>query len=767
MPEAQKDPAPPQATSPCGLPRRATRPWLLHGPLLLLLALCALALLPCTALPANALALAAPLVVAVLAQVLVLRRATVRAATLEQKHPGHENLQSELRQALMSLDNAGDMIFWSRVEDARVCYANQAACDILGYTREELLSLTVPDLNPGRTIESWRRLCAELRVNARLTSEMSFLCKDGRLIPVESTAALVMKDGAEYGMGIARDITQRKALEAELKQAQVSIDNTQDMVLWLRMRDKRIAYANRAACAALGYTREEILGVEARRINVTRVETDWAAARETILQAGWMLYDADYRRKDGSVFPVEVNAFLQMHEGEEYAIGIVRDITQRKEAENRLKQEMHLNRTLAEAARALISPQPDTDAIASLLLDRAMEITGSAHGYLAFINQQTRALELRATSPSMKDGGCGLGIAMPTVFPCLENGGYHELWGHSLNTREPLIENNPGTHPRAFPLPRGHAPIHQMLSIPALVKGRLVGQITLANPGRDYTRADLDAVVSLADLFALGADQILSQQALVEAKEKAESSSRAKGDFLANMTHEVRTPLNGVLGMLQVLQNTTLTPDQHEYVDVALESAERLHLLLGNVIEYARLDASGRGPDMMLFPLADLLNSLRATYEPLAARKRLRFTVQAEADLPELVRTDPQALRQALSKLLDNAIKFTPTGSVELAAAMIQTGRGMLEFRVADTGIGIPKEKREQVFEAFVQADASFTRTFGGAGLGLAITRKLMRQLGGTVEALERPGGGTVMRLTIPVDGTDGPEREPTEGILL
>ncbi|GAB6126903.1 PAS domain S-box protein [Humidesulfovibrio idahonensis] len=660
-------------------------------------------------------------------------------------------LEDDLRQAQVSVDNAGDMVLWADIEDAHIVFANKAACDTLGYTRAELLGMSVLDFNPARTLENWRAHGQALRNYGPTMAEMTFRRKDGSSVPVESAATLVQHGGAVYSLNIVRDITKRKELEASLRQAEVGMSNVQDMILWVRVSDRSIAYANRAACEVLGYAHQELIGLDLRCINPTRTNESWQEMSAKLRQARRMTFEAEYYRKDGSVFPVETSISAVVHEGQEYAVGIARDITTRKAAEERLKFETRLSRSLAESARALLGSAPDMDVIAEHLLARACELTGSRHGYVAFIDQRTGGMQPRAMSAMMNSGECTMG-ALPVTFPVGADGRYRGLWGHSLNTREGYFENDPQRHPSAIGLPEGHIAIRQLLSMPALSKGRLVGQITLANPGRDYTQADLDTVASLADVFALGAEQLLSQRDLLAAKEEAESSSRAKSDFLANMTHEVRTPLNGILGMLQVLQSTDLTPDQKDFTAVALESAERLNQLLGNVIEYARLEAAKGESECLLFPPTDLLNALRAVYEPLALAKGLEFRLEAGTGLPELVRADPQAVRQVLTKLLDNAIKFTPAGHVGLAAGLDPEHDGRLVFRVEDSGIGIPPDKREQVFEAFVQADASFTRTFGGAGLGLAIARRLVHCLSGVLEALDRPGGGTVMRLTIPVD---------------
>jgi len=689
------------------------------------------------------------LLLAVLAAwLLTLRRANIRLRRMEQTCADHEALEDDLRQAQVSVNNAGDMVIWADTEDAHVVYVNQAACDILGYTRAELLGMSVLDFNPARTLENWRSHGQALQDYGPTMAEMTFRRKDGSLLPVESAATLVRHGGAEYSLNIVRDISKRKALEASLRQAEVGMSNVHDMILWSRVSDRSIAYANRAACESLGYVREELIGLDLQRVNPMRTNENWRLICAELRQVRQLTFEAVYHRKDGSSFPAEASTTIVVHEGQEYVVGIVRDITTRKAAEERLQFETRLSRSLAEAASALLGAAPDMGAVAELLLLRACELTGSLHGYVAFVDQQTGGLQPRAMTAG---GECPLG-ALPAVFPAEPDGGYKGLWGHSLNTRKGYFENDPAGHPSAVGLPEGHFGIRQLLSVPAVSKGRLVGQITLANPGREYTQADLDTVASLADILALGAEQLLFQHDLLSAKEEAESSSRAKSDFLANMTHEVRTPLNGVLGMLQVLQGTELTPDQKEFAAVALESAERLNQLLGNVIEYARLDASKGESECLLFPVRDLLNALRAVYEPQAVGKGLDFRLEAGADLPDLMRADPQALRQALSKLLDNAIKFTPSGHIALAAGLAPESHAHLVFLVEDSGVSIPPDKREQVFEAFVQADASATRTYGGAGLGLAIARKLARCLGGAVEILDRPGGGTVMRLTIPVD---------------
>lgn len=652
---------------------------------------------------------------------------------------------------------------------------NSGAERILGYSAGELLGRKTPALfhhgpevaeccrelseRLGRPVEPLEALVGEVREGGPGVSdarEWTYVRKDGTHVPVALTVTGVYSEAGELEgfLGVGLDLTERNRLMASLRQAQVSVDNAGDMILWTRAEDGRIAYANRAARDALGYGPDELLGLEIMNINAARTLTNWRENCALLRAGGKRRYEAEFRRKDGTTLPVEANASLVTHEGVEYAVGILRDITQRKAAEARLTAGMRLNQGLAETARALLGADPDMDAIAAILLDRACEFTGSRHGYVALIDQRDGGMRPRAMSAMgalTKSGECGLG-ALPVTFPSGADGAYPGLWGHCLNTRQGFYTNDPAGHPSARGLRAGHVDIERLLSVPAVSKGRLVGQISLANPGRDYTQADLAGVEALADVFALGVEQVLAQRALRAAKDAAESSSRAKSEFLANMTHEVRTPLNGILGMLQVLLAGPLPQEQREYAGVALESAERLHRLLGNVIEFARLDSALEAAECLSFPPSDLLRSLEALFAQKARDKGLEFTVAAAPGLPELMLSDPRAVSQILAHLLDNALKFTPSGAVELTAGPDPDDPARLVFRVADTGVGIPEDKREQVFEAFVQADTGITRTYGGAGLGLAIARRLAERLGGGLTTAQRPGGGAVMSLTLPVD---------------
>ena len=240
--------------------------------------------------------------------------------------------------------------------------------------------------------------------------------------------------------------------------------------------------------------------------------------------------------------------------------------------------------------------------------------------------------------------------------------------------------------------------------------------------------------------------------ALVEAQRAAEAAAEAKAAFLANMSHEIRTPMNGVLGVLHLLKGEQhVSQDGRRLLDEALSCGEMLSTLLDDVIDFERIEAGRLELRDEPVDAGDLARSVFRLLEPQATAKGLTLTLEGAEGLG-WVRSDPVRLRQCLFNLIGNAVKFTITGGVTLTCE--RPGPGRLAFAVKDTGIGIPLEAQDRLFERFHQADASTTRRFGGSGLGLAITRRLAEMMGGQVSFMSRPGTGSTFRIEIAAPDT-------------
>lgn len=234
--------------------------------------------------------------------------------------------------------------------------------------------------------------------------------------------------------------------------------------------------------------------------------------------------------------------------------------------------------------------------------------------------------------------------------------------------------------------------------------------------------------------------------ALVEAQRAAEAAAEAKASFLANMSHEIRTPMNGVLGVLHLLKSESISDSGQRLLDEALSCGEMLSTLLDDVIDFERIEAGRLELNDEAVDAGELARSVFRLLEPQAQARGLTLTLEGAEDLG-WVRTDPVRLRQCLFNLMGNAVKFTLVGGVTLRCG--RPGPGRLAFSVQDTGIGIPLEAQDRLFERFHQADASTTRRFGGSGLGLTITRKLAEMMGGAVSFDSLPGVGSTFRIEI------------------
>jgi PAS domain S-box-containing protein len=631
----------------------------------------------------------------------------------ERKHA-----EEELRFTKFIVEQAADIVFWTTA-DGVFKYANRMARETLGYGLDELRTMTITDIDPDIP-QGWPARMRELERAGSITFETRHRTRDGTIIPMEITAMYREYDGDVYNVAFARDIRERKRAEEELLFTTFIVERAADLVFWMTANGV-FKYANRTARETLGYSLDELRTMTIHDIDPDMPIERWPEHIEELKEAGVLTFETRHCRKDGIIIPMEVTAMYLEYDGEAYDVDIARDIRERKRAEVALRESRE---RLDFVLRSAEVGAWDWDIPADVATwdETVVALYGMAPGVLRG--------PWASFDPNVHPDD--LGALEAATGSCLETGAPYEAEFRVVRADGAVAYVS--ERGRVTRDPAGRPVRMSGVTWDITLRRAMEESLHRAKEQTEAANRELELTARRANRLAL----------------EAESANSAKSAFLANMSHEIRTPMNGVIGMTSLLLDTGLDAEQRDYALTVQNSAEALLTILNDILDFSKIEAGKLEMETLDFDLRRTVEDTCDLPALHAQSKGLELTALVEADVSSALRGDPGRLRQVLTNMIGNAIKFTARGEVAVSVGLVEEGEtaATLRFEVRDTGMGIPAEKVDMLFEAFTQADASTTRRFGGTGLGLTISRRLVELMGGQIGVESEPGVGSTFWFT-------------------
>lgn len=498
----------------------------------------------------------------------------------------------------------------------------------------------------------------------------------------------------------SQDVTQKARIEQRLKLQSVALESAADAIA---ITDKKgsIVWVNAAFTKFTGYSKDEAMGQNPRILKSGKqkkfyYENLW----KTILSGQVWENEIINKRKNGSFYIEEMTITpVKDNHGEIVNfIAIKRDLTNKKLAQNAMKASKDQLAAVVEASQAGI-----------LIIDKNGKVEQANEEYVRLTGYSGKD-EIIGRTTSEWVAPYDLERNKKELETCMVQGSVNYLDIDYINDKGKIT------------------PVEISAKVIKLKEENKIVAVC-----RDITQRKL------------------VERELKKSKETAESASLAKSEFLANMSHEIRTPLNGVISMLNLLEESSMDPRQRDYVDMAMISVESLLNIINDILDFSKIEAGMLVMENKPFNIESELSRFVRPFTAKAEKNKVELILSFDVDLPRVLIGDLLRIKQVLDNLLSNALKFTQKGHIRVNVQCLDIKNGEVKFaiNVQDTGIGIPKEKQDLIFEYFTQADTSTTRKFGGTGLGLAICNKLSKLMGGSISVESRPEEGSNFCLTI------------------
>ncbi len=662
--------------------------------------------------------------------------------------------ESEERYRLIA-ENATDLIS-VQTPDGDFLYASPASNVLLGYQPEELIGHSLYDFLHPEDVDRVRRVRRQtLDTPGVTTIAYRFHLKDGSYTWLESASRVI--NNAATGIQIvtaSRDVSERmdatEALRRSEEQFRSLVASMNNLVFSIDLKGRFLVYHPMpSSIYDTPFDTDLFLGKHYAEVLppplVTKLDESVRAVTLTLTtqQIDYSLKEPDDEER---FYSARISPMIAPNLQLLGSTVVVSDVTEAVRARERQERLLGLESIQREIGLLLLaSDDPNT------VIDRVLEILGSffdvARAYMFTLRENERLLD-------SAHEWCAPGIA-PDIQN-LQGLAYDQLFPSLL----PLLVSEgvvAPTHISELPPDLFRAfdalGLQSALILPIFVDERLEGFVSfyeLRHP-RKWQLEEIAAARTLVQSYARLLEREKAQLDLIEARDEAIRSAKLKSDFVSNMSHELRTPMTGVIGMLDLLHETTLTDDQKEFVGIAHSSANRLLALIGDILDFSKIEAGKVALEHIPMDVRGIVTEIQSLLNLQAEKKQLQLTAAVDDDVPARVLGDPTRLRQILTNLVGNALKFTQVGSVHIGVHQLSAmyGRSRLRFEVKDTGIGIPANRQAQIFDSFVQADSSTTRRYGGAGLGLAICKQLVALMGGDMDVSSVVGEGSTFGFTL------------------
>lgn len=629
-----------------------------------------------------------------------------------------ENSIREARDFRDNVLNQMPSLAWMTDKECHCIYMNEVWTHFTGKSLQETLDGGLEKMVHPDDLEKWMKARSNA-MEKREKSQMEIRIRryDGvyRWCLVADTPYYDQDHNYAGYIGSVYDIEEQKVAEKDLKKYRKIIDHARDIIILLEP-DGRIIEANKSAEQAYGYALEELCHMNIRQLREKDGDNE-----EEINRMGneELFFETVHRRKDSSIFQVEVRTQPIQSGGRNIIFIIERDITERKRAENYIRMQrekyyfLFMNMQSAYAYYKIIY---DEDNVAC-----DVKILEANRAYAELIHKEREELT---------------GKCLTELFP----GSKEILTAYFKRFSRKLVIGE------SIQMEEFYACDYDIWL-----------SISIYSPYED------DIVSIATDITQMKKDEMK----LISTKEAAEAANRAKSEFLANMSHEIRTPINGMVGMVDLTLLTDLNEEQRDNLLTAKACANSLLKIINDILDFSKMEAGKLTIENLSFDMKQLIDEIIKTYSPRVEEKGLELYYTLDSSIPQFLIGDPNRLRQIINNLLSNAVKFTAKGNIHLIVKSMEKREDRVEikFSVTDTGIGIAEEDMGQLFQSFRQLEQSFTKNYGGTGLGLVISKSMVELMGGTIGVKSKKGKGSVFFFTLGFE--IGKAGEPRTDVII